>query len=105
MPTIFFSFFAGSLSDDYGRKPLLFWPLLGGTIGMVFHIINYTWINELPMAFFYVPDCFWYFFGGSPIWYLGVYGYGASISQPNDRVKLLARYDSLELIGLVPGIA
>jgi MFS family permease len=103
VPTIIFSFFAGSLSDEYGRKPLILWPVFGGMIGILFSIINYAFINELPIEFFYVADCFWFFFGGSPIYYLGIYGYGATISEPKDRVKLLARYDALELIGAVIG--
>jgi MFS family permease len=103
VPTILFSFFAGSLSDDYGRKPLMFWPMIGNIIGIVLWIINYAFINELPIEFLYLPDFFWNFFGGSPIYYLGVYGYGASISEPKDRVELLARFDSLDLIGVVLG--
>ena len=29
VPGVFYSFFAGSLSDDHGRKPCLFLPILG----------------------------------------------------------------------------
>ena len=34
-PSILYSFFAGSLSDSYGRKPCLILPILGATIGKI----------------------------------------------------------------------
>ena len=48
VPGVFYSFFAGSLSDDHGRKPCLFLPILGALLGTVFDSINYAWIKILP---------------------------------------------------------
>ena len=42
--------------------------------------------------------------GGSSVYYLGTYGYGASISEDNQRAKVLARFDAMELLGLVAGL-
>ena len=103
MPTLIYSFFAGSLSDDFGRKPLIVMPMLGALIGGVITIINYTFIHTLPIEFFYLADCWYYYFGGSSIYYLGIYSFGSSVTTPANRVKVLARYDAMELIGYVVG--
>ncbi len=103
VPTLVYSLFAGSLSDDFGRKPLIIFPILGTIIGIVFKIVNFAFIESLPTQFFYITDSWWNFFGGNPIYYLGIYGYGATITNPEQRVKLLARFDSMDLIGTVLG--
>lgn len=64
IPTIIYSFFAGSLSDDYGRKPLIILPTFGVVIGMFLSIVNYEFIDTLPIEFFYISgSCWWFFFG------------------------------------------
>ncbi len=102
-PTLVYSFFAGSLSDDFGRKPLLILPVLGFTIGMVFNFINYGFIRTLPTEFFWLSSNFYQFLGGSSVYYLGIYGYGSAVTTPKNRVTVFARYDALELIGYVAG--
>ena len=37
------------------------------------------------------------------MYYLGTYGFGASISEEGKRASLLARFDAMELLGLVAG--
>ena len=98
-----FSLFAGSLSDDFGRKPLIIFPIAGTLIGTIFKLINYGFIHQLPTEFFFATDSWCHFFGGGPIYYLGVYGYGAMVAEPQNRVKLMARYDAMELVGSVLG--
>ena len=103
-PGVLYSFFVGSLSDDFGRKPCVYFPLLGATFGTIFSMINYIWIRELPTEFFYISGDFWCsVLGGSTVYYLGTYGYGASISKESKRASLLARFDAMELLGLVAG--
>lgn len=102
LPTLVFSLFAGSLSDDFGRKPLILWPTAGAVLSAIFSTVNYAFINVLPLEFFYF-DYFWQFLGGSPIYYLGIYGYGATVSRPEERAKKLARFDALELLGTLAG--
>jgi len=103
-PGVLYSFFAGSLSDDYGRKPCLFLPVFGALIGTIFDFINYTWIKTLPTEFFYISGGFWYFIlGGNAVYYLGTYGYGASITTNEERAKVLGRFDAIELAGWVLG--
>ena len=91
-PSVVYSFFAGSLSDDYGRKPCMILPLVGLSIGNVFNFINYTWINQLPTEFFYCCGLFWYnLFGGTGVFCLGYYGYGANISTEETRAVILGK--------------
>jgi MFS family permease len=42
VPMIAFSIFAGALSDVFGRKPLLLFPLVGYFLGSLICIINYS---------------------------------------------------------------
>ena len=105
IPTIIYSFFAGSLSDDYGRKPLIILPTFGVVIGMFLSIVNYEFIDTLPIEFFYISgSCWWFFLGGNAVYYLGVYGFGASITNDENRALTLARFDAMETLGLVFGI-
>ena len=104
IPTIIYSFFAGSLSDDYGRKPLIILPTFGVVIGMFLSIVNYEFIDTLPIEFFYISgSCWWFFLGGNAVYYLGVYGFGASITTDENRALTLARFDAMETLGLVFG--
>ena len=72
IPSIVYSFFVGSLSDDFGRKPLILLPTIGAIIGMILAIINYVFIYQLPTAFFYVSGKYWFtILGGNAVYYLG----------------------------------
>jgi hypothetical protein len=41
-PALVFAFFIGSLSDKFGRKPLMLFPLFGSVIDGVLNFINYS---------------------------------------------------------------
>ena len=76
-------------------------PVFGALIGTIFDFINYTWIKTLPTEFFYISGGFWYFIlGGNAVYYLGTYGYGASITTNEERAKILGRFDAIELAGM-----
>ncbi len=57
----------------------------GLLVGNVSSIVNWAFLEILPLEFFYLEQ-FWAFFGGLPVYQLGVYGYGSSHTKdPTDR--------------------
>jgi PCFT/HCP family folate transporter-like MFS transporter 1/3 len=102
VPTILFSLMAGALSDVFGRKPLLLLPLIGYLLAIICGIINYSFIYDLPLEFFYL-DNLTAFFGGLAVYNLGVYSYGTDVSKPEDRAYRLARLDGVETVAAVIG--
>ena len=101
-PALIYSLFAGSLSDDFGRKPLMVIPLVGFVLTNVALLLNYLFIEHLPVQFFYV-DRIWQLFGGVSVFYLGSYGYIASITSKNERAYRLARADGVETLSNIIG--
>jgi hypothetical protein len=63
VPVVFFAAIAGALSDEFGRKPLMFFPILGSVITLGANMINYAFIEQLPLEFFYLDNVA-SFFGG-----------------------------------------
>jgi len=102
VPIVAFSIIAGALSDVFGRKPLMILPMIGDLIGTLFNIINYAFIDTLPLEFFYT-DKIGSFFGGYAVYYLGVYSYGTTITKPKERAHRLARLDGMETIASMIG--
>ena len=102
VPIVAFSIIAGALSDVFGRKPLILIPMIGDFISTIFNIINYAFIDTLPLEFFYT-DKIGSFFGGYAVYYLGVYSYGTAITQPNERAYRLARMNGMETIATIIG--
>ena len=45
-PTLFLSFFMGSLSDKFGRKPLILFPLIGKCLYVALLYVNYRYSNK-----------------------------------------------------------
>ncbi len=58
--------------------------------------------RELPLEFFYFNNIF-YFMGGSSLYYLGTYGYGADVTTPDERAFRLGIYDGFELLAYTIG--
>jgi MFS family permease len=102
VPIIFFSLIAGALSDEFGRKPLLFFPMLGNLLAMVLNTINYAFIEDLPIEFFYLENVS-AFFGGYAVYYLGMYSFVTNVTKPKERAHRLARLDGMEILGHVAG--
>jgi len=102
VPCVCFSIIAGALSDEFGRKPLLLFPLIGDLIRVLLNIVNYAFIETLPLEFFYF-DSIASFFGGSTVYYLGVYSYGTTVTKPKERAHRLARLDGVETLANVVG--
>jgi MFS family permease len=63
IPMVAFALIAGSLSDRLGRKPPLLFPLFGYLISSVINVINYAFIETLPVEFLYLSRI-GSFFGG-----------------------------------------
>ena len=102
VPGIIFSLYAGPLSDQFGRKPLIMFPIIGYVISAIGGIINYAFLEYLPLEFFYI-DTIPAFFGGLVVYYLGQYGYGASVTEPEERAHRIARLDGTEYVATMIG--
>ena len=93
-PGLVYALFVGGLVDKYGRMKLLsMLPVIGVLLSDIAELVNYAFIETLPLQFFYAKDALIGIFGGEPIYYIGIYGYGAAVSLPEDRPKRLVRYD------------
>lgn len=97
-----FSVLAGALSDKFGRKPLLIFPILGNVLAKSTGLINYAFISDLPLEFFYL-DNLGSFFGGYAVYYLGTYSYLTCVTRPTERAHRLARADGVEFVGSIIG--
>lgn len=89
-PAFIYTLLAGALSDRYGRKPLLLFPLIGSLITKSVYVIGSLFPNQLPLDFFYLAAA-WDIFGGMPIYYMGIYGYGSNAAKQPQRATTLAR--------------
>ena len=67
---LFYSLFAGSLADDFGYKPMILLPLFGLLFSDIAMLINYIFLHNLPVEFFYM-DGAWAVLGGNPVYLLG----------------------------------
>ena len=108
VPTMIYAVLAGSLSDKFGRGPLLVLPIVGqilegiallaNTVTRTWHITRHkpyifrhqVWFAELPLEALWLANVYdW--FGGSAVWYLGVYTFAADITAPGERASRMAR--------------
>ena len=121
MPGLFYALIAGSLSDDHGRKPLIFFPVLGGAIEAVMTIIGYVYLKELPLTYWYFVEGYdlfggkqlfrdedfcsaQYLFSGHALFYLGIYSYGSAVTSMEKRAMRLSLYDGFEQVALLIGV-
>jgi len=66
------------------------------------NIVNYAFIETLPLEFFYF-DSIASFFGGSTVYFLGVYSFGTTVTTPKERAYRLARLDGIETLAVIIG--
>ena len=107
--------------DKFGCKPFLMLNLFGQLIGDIGIMINFAFIEQLPLEFFFIETLYG-LFGGAPVWYLskychkvpvkcylkvifisGMYAYGALVSKPESRATRLALFDGTESLFVVIG--
>ena len=67
-----YTYFLGSLLDKFGCKPFLMLNLFGQLIGDIGIMINFAFIEQLPLEFFFIETLYG-LFGGMPVWYLSKY--------------------------------
>ncbi len=101
-PGLIMSLISGALSDDFGRKPLIIVPMIGFLLSGIFEIIFYTFEHQLPIYFWYLTLTF-QFMGGMGVYYLGYYGFGATVASADKRAMQLARFDGAERVGSLLG--
>ncbi len=87
VPLITFSIIAGALSNVFGRKPLMLFPLIGCLLGSFINIINYGFIDTLPLEFFYLTRIN-AFFGGYAVFYLEVFSYATNVTNNYEHMYL-----------------
>ncbi len=102
VPLIGFSVIAGALSDVFGRKPLMLIPLIGYLLGSFTSIINYAFIDILPLEFFYLYRIS-SFFGGYSVYYLGVFSYASNVTNDSDRTYRMTRLDGMITLASMAG--
>jgi hypothetical protein len=89
----------GGLVDRYGGiKLLCMFPIIGVFLSDIAELITYAFIDSLPIEFFYVKDTLIGIFGGEPIYYIGIYGYGAAVSTLEESPIRMARFDGCERV-------
>ena len=100
-PGVIYSLIAGALVDKYGKfRLLVFFPIFGTMLTRIIMLINYAFLDRLPVEIFHLRSIS-SLFGGMSIYYLGYYGYGASISKPEDRAYRMSIFDGFEQVGLI----
>ena len=104
------------IHSGYFRKPLIWFPVFGHVLASFLTVIVYFFNDDLPLevswyksialirnntSIFqaYLVENLFYILGGKSIYYLGVYSYGSSISEPEERTHTLARFDGFERLG------
>ena len=98
-PALVYLLFVGGLVDRYGGIQFLFiLPIIGRLLGCISELINYAFIDTLPLEFFYAKDALWGLLGAESIYYLGYYGYGAVVSSVEERPRQLARYSGSDKV-------
>ena len=63
---------------------MLLFPLLGNLLDIVLMLLSYAFIRELPLEVWYISKA-GSLLGGMPVYYMGYYSYGASITSLENR--------------------
>ena len=104
IPTVIYALLAGSLSDKFGRWPLLVMPIIGQILEGAALLVNKIWFAELPLEALWLANIY-DFVGGGAVWYLGLYSFAADITTVDERSSRMARFDGFEQTAYVIGTA
>ena len=102
VPSIVFCIYAGPISDRIGQKPLMMMPIIGFIFSSIAAMVNYTFIEVIPIELLYF-ESLPAFFGGIPVYYLGIYSYGSLVTKPEERAHRIARLDGTETLATLVG--
>ena len=69
---MFVGVYLGALVDKVGIKPFLIINLFGGLVTDIGFIMNFIFIEQLPLQFFYI-QLFFGLVGGSQIYFISMY--------------------------------
>ena len=115
---------AGSLSDRFGRGPLLVLPIIGQILEGAALLVNkvqskvqcdylrsrfssyslQVWFAELPLEALWLANIY-DVLGGSAVWYLGVCSFAADITAAEERASRIARFGGAEQLAFILGNA
>ena len=102
-PGILFTLFAGPLSDQIGRKPLILSALFGYLLLDVIFLFNAVWFFELKVEYLLL-ECLQDLTGGATCFYLAAYSYMSDITDPATRTRRLSLLDCFMPIGFCIGL-
>jgi len=103
-PAIIFTFFAGPLSEDYGRKPLMVIGLLGYIVLNISFFINTWFMNELG-AEYLLFECLQDLFGGDIVFGLGIYALLVDLTPAEDRTRRMSIMQAFMFVGMTFGFS
>ncbi|KAK3907877.1 Proton-coupled folate transporter [Frankliniella fusca] len=101
VPPAIMSFFIGSWSDTYGRKPLMIAPLIGYCLNFLL-LILYTWF-DLPPMFVILTNTPLALLGGSMIFFTGAFCHVTDTSPKEDLSYRLALAEGMLYLGILCG--
>eukprot|EP00092_Neocalanus_flemingeri_P040034 GFUD01043604.1.p1 GENE.GFUD01043604.1~~GFUD01043604.1.p1 ORF type:complete len:483 (+),score=90.62 GFUD01043604.1:175-1623(+) len=103
VPAIVFSLFAGSYSDQVGRRPLLAIPFLGNIFSYLAILINLYWWDQLPAEFLLTSGIAG-LSGGYVCLNIGLYSYIADTTLPEKRTCRMSILNGIFSLGFVIGV-
>lgn len=103
VPAIVFSLFAGSYSDQVGRRPLLAIPFLGNIFSYLCILINLYWWDQLPAEFLLTSGIAG-LSGGYVCLNIGLYSYIADTTLPSKRTCRMSLLNGIFSLGFVLGV-
>lgn len=102
LPSVVFTLFAGPLSDSFGRKPLLVFPIVGFIILNFVLLVNSIFFQALTVEFL-LFECLQDFTGGRAIFTLAARCYIMDISSKESRTARLCILDAVTGLAVMIG--
>ena len=102
LPAVLFTLFAGPLSDSFGRKPLLVFPLLGFLVLNLVLLVNSVFFTALRVEFL-LFECLQDLTGGRAIFTLAARCYLMDISTKESRTARLCLLDAVTGLAIMIG--
>jgi len=96
-PKILFALLAGTWSDKYGRKPLIFLAVLGQLLASVSYGVNYWFLTQLNWQWLYL-ELINDFCGTYVSYYIAEYSFITDITGITDRTYRLSIIDGMDYV-------